>query len=96
MRFHDVSRVWKQADFFTLLCELDYVTSTQKKRIDLEKTKEKLTTFYHLVDEPITLPIVGVSEDVTRYIKAAIQAANDRVNRVARGQIIRKRIVTLQ
>ena len=65
MQLDDSSRVWKQTDFFTLVCELDYVRSTQKKRIDLKLTREKLTSFYYLVDEPKTLPIIGTPEDVT-------------------------------
>jgi hypothetical protein len=94
MQFENNSRVWKQADFFTLSCELDYVAATQKKRIDLRRARENLQAFYHLVDHPGGVPVD--LEEVARYINAAIQAANDRVNRVTRGQIVRKRIATLQ
>jgi hypothetical protein len=88
MRFGEDSRVWKQADFFTLVCEVDDFTAVRQTQIDTQATKSKLEKFYRAVDSAQSQP-----EDVGVYLKAAIQAANDRVSRVARGQAVKKRLV---
>jgi hypothetical protein len=89
MRFDDSSRVWKQADLFTLICELDDFTALKREAINVIATKLKLEAFYRTVDVSH-----GGQGDAAVYLNAAVQAANDRVNRVARGKAIRKYLVS--
>jgi hypothetical protein len=90
MRFGEESRVWKQADFFTLVCELDDFTAVKQTQINIQASKSSLEKFYRAVDSAQSQPA-----DAAAYLNAAIQAANDRVSRVARGQAVRKRLVAL-
>lgn len=93
MNFDDKSRIWKQADFFTLACELDQALSSKKQRIDVRKTGQQLTQFYRAVDFPLEIPKSNYAEAVN-YLNAAVQAANDRGNRITRGKIIREKIAS--
>ena len=88
LNFSEKSRAWKQTDFFTLVCELDDFTSVKNNRLDVKATKANLERFYQAVDSETNAP-----EDVADYLKATIQAANDRGNRVLRGKAIRKRLL---
>ena len=82
--FDKKSRIWRKADLFTALIEF-YVLLCQGK-IELQPSEviEALGRFYSEVDngslDQTTVP--GI------YYKAALQASNDRVNRVRRGIIL--------
>jgi len=89
LNFSEESRALKQTDFSTLACELDDFTSVKNNKIDLKVTKANLEKFYQAVDSEANVP-----EDAADYLKATIQAANDRGNRVLRGKAIRKRLST--
>lgn len=80
------SRAWKKADLFSLFVEVHRVLF--KKRLDLlpENTQENLKNFYGKVDN-ITDSSDGLSYEKI-YYKAALQATNDRGNRIKRGEII--------
>lgn len=82
--FNDGSRAWKKADLFTLLIELDSCLSQPSLRLEPRFVVETLEQFYVDVDQasPGTSSVPGV------YYKAALQATNDRLNRVRRGTII--------
>lgn len=83
--FPTKSRIWKKADFFTALVELDRYLVENGKTPQPSEFLDVLENFFVLVDNAD-----GQSnEDVAFiYYKAALQASNDRVNRVRRGVII--------
>ena len=80
------NRVWKKADFFTLFIEIDKVLSIDMLTLSPTAIAKELNKFYKCVD----LAAAGKSKDeiVQKYYKAALQASNDRSNRIARGEII--------
>lgn len=84
--FSDHSRVWKKADLFTLIIELDQ--SLHIKNISLQPSEvvDVLAKFYNDADAGN----VDGNDAVSIYYKAALQASNDRINRVRRGVIIEK------
>jgi len=82
--FSKNSRIWKRSDLFTALVSLD------RKLIDkpdLSPTDviSRLESFYADVE---TQGMTSMSIAVGAYAKAAIQASNDRINRIRRGVII--------
>lgn len=81
--FHPKSRAWKKADLFTLIVELDRQLR-QGSMLDPRVVVETLEEFYSMVDNS-TLEVSSVPGV---YYKAALQATNDRINRVRRGTII--------
>lgn len=82
--FDAKSRAWKKADLFTLLIELDQILNVRKDDLQPGDVLERLTAFYSSVDDaPMNqrqLPAI--------YYKAALQASNDKINRVRRGVTI--------
>jgi hypothetical protein len=82
--FSAQSRVWRKADLLTLIIELDQALSREGLDLQPETVVERLTRFYSAIDnaslEGATLAAV--------YYKAALQASNDRINRVRRGVIV--------
>jgi hypothetical protein len=78
------SRIWKKADLFTLLIELDQLMYVMKLSLQPGKVLDLLTVFYSAVEDPVLnqLDIVYI------YYKAALQASNDKINRVKRGVIV--------
>jgi hypothetical protein len=85
-RFPEDSRVWKKADLFTAIVE--FHRALFKKRMVLEPNliAHALNEFYLSVDssgaEPDPRTTVG------KYYKAALQATNDRGNRIMRGEAL--------
>jgi hypothetical protein len=82
------SRFWKKADFFTAFIELDYLLSIKHIRLDPCSVRDALNNLYAEVDR-VAAGAQDVSGDATRYARAALQATNDRSNRVTRGLIVR-------
>mgnify|MGYP003627410313 CR=1 FL=1 len=82
--FDNSSRIWKKADFFTAFIEIDYAYSHD--RIDLEPTDtlNRLSSFYEMinVDGNHDTDIAAI------YYKSALQASNDKLNRVRRGLVV--------
>lgn len=77
-------RIWKKSDFFTVLVELDRAF---EDGIHLEPTYvlDSLQAFYGQVD------LEGLESGnpaVAVYYKAAVQASNDKGNRIRRGDIV--------
>jgi hypothetical protein len=83
--FSPKSRIWKKADLFTVIIELDlfFLTSSPSALLPSDLLG-RLETFYNWIEPD------GVSDgDIAGiYYKASIQATNDRVNRLRRGTII--------
>ncbi len=82
--FEGKSRIWRKADLFTAVVELDGLAqadTTLPQPSDLVGT---LSDFY------VTVDASGLEGGVLSgvYYKAAIQATNDRVNRLRRGVIV--------
>jgi Protein of unknown function DUF262 len=77
-------RIWKKSDFFTALIELDRAFSDN---VDLQPTNvlETLQGFYRLVEAE---GMESGDPAVATYYKAAVQASNDKGNRIRRGEII--------
>jgi len=81
------SRAFKKADFFTLFVELYIALIKDAVLLDVSKTREKLDEFYSEVD---LAPLLGsdVGSMADGYYKAALQASNDRSNRILRGSAV--------
>lgn len=82
--FPDKSRAWKKADLFTLIIEIDQVLTEIVTDLNPSEVVERLSQFYNQVESS------GTSEPTIHsiYYKAALQASNDRINRLRRGLII--------
>lgn len=82
--FEPRSRVWKKADLFTLLVEIDQCLHVQKLSLQPSKVLETLTAFYSIVENaPLNQEQLS-----STYYKAALQASNDKINRVRRAHIV--------
>lgn len=89
LNFPPKYRIYKKADFFTLFVELYKLLAISKVALKLPEVRRELEQFLNLVD----LAADGKdtqNPDAERYYKAALQASNDRGNRIARGDIINK------
>ena len=82
--FTPKSRVWRKADLFTLIIELDQILSRAAHSLQPSTVVNDLETFYGRIDTTS----VSVSDVPAIYYKAALQASNDRINRVRRGVIV--------
>ena len=78
------SRVWKKGDLFTLIIELDRQINLDAVQIQPAELVERLENFYDQVDA------AGLDGGnlYSAYYKAALQASNDRINRIRRGFIV--------
>lgn len=87
-QFQQTSRVWKLADIFTLLVEVYRGLVKDNLTIDYNTVGDELKSFYHRVDS--LAPNSNSDDDASIYQRAALQASNDRSNRIRRGDIIAK------
>jgi hypothetical protein len=78
------SRAWKKADLFTLIVEVDRQLNEGKSLESPGDVVDWLEAFYHAVD----LEQNGDNGLAAIYYKSALQATNDRGNRIRRGLII--------
>ncbi len=81
--FPPKSRIWRKADLFTVFVELDRLLN-EGAHLEPLSVLETLTQFFDGVDEQR----IGGGQLAGLYYKAAIQASNDRLNRIRRGAII--------
>jgi len=80
--FPKKSRVWKKADLFTMIIELDSCFFVGHK-LQPGEVVDRVSEFYEIVDlDP------GVNRITQTYYKAALQASNDRINRLRRGVVM--------
>ena len=84
--FDKSCRVWKLADVFSLLVEVYRAIHKEKLRLDPLEIGLKLKCFYEQVDN--AQPNSNSSDDAGKYLRAAIQATNDRSSRITRGEIL--------
>lgn len=88
------SRAWKRSDLLTLLVELHRALEKDKLPLDPAETGRRLNAFYDQVDHREQIPEQDERRrDLDSYYKAAVQANQDKGNRVRRGEILRKALV---
>lgn len=83
------SRVWKKADMFTLIVEVHRVKFKDQANVSVGCAATSLKEFYHEVDMIADAGDLDVDTKSGVYYKSAIQATNDRSNRIRRGSVIR-------
>ncbi|MEO8592699.1 MAG: DUF262 domain-containing protein [Candidatus Solibacter sp.] len=84
--FPSKSRAWKKTDLFTLIVELDRVINKHKREIDISIAGGNLAGFYDLIDRIDEVENADIL--LTQYHRASLQATNDRISRVRRGEVI--------
>ncbi|WP_082522562.1 DUF262 domain-containing protein [Acidovorax sp. Root402] len=82
--FTKSSRIWKRSDLFSAIVSLDRVLS-DNPHLSPSDGLSRLEAFYTAVDNE---GMTSQNAPVGIYAKAAIQASNDRINRLRRGLII--------
>lgn len=82
--FSQKVRVWKKADLLSVIIELDRLVNIEGVKIEPHEIVERLEKFYGHIEDAHTddSTVPGI------YYKAALQASNDRLNRVRRGMIL--------
>ena len=91
--FDSSERVWKKADLFTLIIELHNAIFQKTIQIVPEVIAPRLKQFYQKVNA-IQAGEPGVEEkDALAYHNAALQASNDKGNRIRRAEAIQKVLV---
>jgi hypothetical protein len=81
--FDHKSRIWKKADLYTAIVEIDRMVRTVKSLPQPHELLARLDSFYNDVDEGLEGGVLAAA-----YYKAAVQATNDRINRLRRGIIV--------
>jgi hypothetical protein len=89
LNFPPKSRIYKKADFFTLFVELHGLIVKSGVDLDIPKVRNELDLFFSKVDVASSGQSVD-DLDAERYYKAALQASNDRGNRIVRGELMSK------
>ena len=84
--FQSSSRVWNQANMFTLLVETYRATAIEGLDLDPKDLGPKLETFYQRVGS--VDPNVETDRELVAYQQATIQSTNGRANRLRRGEMI--------
>lgn len=80
-------RVWKKADLFVLIIEIDRIINLEKKSFDLISLKKELLNFYKAVDDEMKLS--SGDQYLQKYFKSTVQATADRSARINRAEVIR-------
>ena len=86
-RFGTKSRVWRKADLLTLIVEVYNSIMRTDGNLMVSRVSKALRNFYSSVDA-VRQDETTADETASIYYKAALQATNDRVNRIRRGDII--------
>jgi hypothetical protein len=79
-------RVWRKADLLSLIVEMHVALFSKKLALEPKTLAENLLQFYNVVDA--VRENEAEDETAAGYYKAALQATNDRGNRVRRGEVI--------
>ena len=80
-------RVWKKADLFVLIIELDRLLNLEKAKFDFIKLRALLLDFYDAVDKEMKYS--SGDQALQKYFKTTVQATADRTNRMARADVLR-------
>lgn len=89
-KFDQNSRAWKKADLFTLFVEIYRALIKDKIVINPSDLAILIKTFYSKVDAIGKGNMLAKDSSAMEYYKAALQASNDRANRIIRGKKIRE------
>lgn len=81
------SRVWKKADLFSLIVELDRMLNSEKSVLDPEVVGRNLIPFFVSIDN--IAKIESPDSLLVQYYQASIQGTNHRASRVRRGEVLR-------
>lgn len=81
--FSRKSRIWRKADLFTAIVEVYLAIVQNKVRIEPIDAVVRINDFFEEVD----IGVLDQSNIAGIYYKSALQASNDRLNRVRRGVI---------
>jgi hypothetical protein len=84
--FSEKSRVWQQSDLLCLFTELDALLMSEPEKLNPGETFERVSDFFLMWTDYRQL---FENKLAMAYDRASVQAANDRVNRVRRGKILR-------
>lgn len=79
-------RIWRKADLLTALIETHVAIYTKKLTLEPKLLASKLIDFYDTVEA--VRENATVNERAAAYYKAALQATNDRGNRIRRAEVI--------
>ncbi len=86
--FTNSSRAWRKADLFTLIIEVALALINSNIKLSPTDVVNRVQKFYDSISNDLSDgSISGI------YYKAALQASNDRLNRMRRGEIISGTIV---
>jgi hypothetical protein len=80
-------RVWKKADLFVLIVELDRIVNIEKITINLKALRTLLVEFYSAVDKEMKSS--SGDQSLQKYFKTTVQATADRSNRIGRAEVLR-------
>ncbi len=80
------ARIWKKADLFTAIVEIHRAKFKKGQKLDPKVVTIDLMKFYAAVDSATTE--IDPKTPVGKYYKAALQATNDRSNRINRGEAV--------
>ena len=78
------SRIWKRYDLFSAILSLDRKLTDQPNLSPIDAL-QRLEDFYTEVDDQ---GMTSANVAVGTYAKAALQASNDRINRIRRGVVV--------
>lgn len=91
LNFPPKSRIYKKADFFTLFVELHGLVVRAGVNLNVPLVRRELDLFFQRVEVAASGGLdLDSDADADRYYKAALQASNDRGNRIVRGELINK------
>ena len=89
-RFDPKSRAWKKTDLLVLFVEIDRILHKEHINMNPSIVGPALASFYNEVDAELKDP--SGDEDLSAYVRTTLQATNDRISRVNRGRVLRKKI----
>lgn len=90
--FDSSSRVWQKADLFTLLVELQQAIFEDSLQLAPDRVGFELGHFYSEVDQ--VTRVADPDPEAAEYYRRVRSGINDRMSRIARGEIIRRRLMS--
>lgn len=87
LNFGPSSRAFKKADFYTLFVEIHRAIVKNGLQLNVSILRKQLDEFYSRVDR-VASGTPGDDKEAKDYYRAALQASNDRSNRIIRGKSV--------
>jgi len=82
--FEQSLRLWRKADLFTLIVEIDNALNIKRLKLQPGEVVETIQKFLSAINSKVNEGSLAHAV----YYKAALQATNDKINRIRRGFII--------